>query len=94
MYIVHAAQYLLQLEFISIKISKCDCLQHFTIVTKFFSLTFSFPQPQIVLNLFLFFRRFEPHRSYLKFLLIKKECIRASPYHYICHRQKISRQYF
>ena len=55
---------MLHLEFISIKISKCNCLLRFTIVTKvFFPLTFSF-QPQIIHNLFLFSRRFEPHCSY------------------------------
>ena len=58
------AQYLLQIDFSSIETSKCDCLLRFTIVMKNVFLNINLFQPQIVLNLFLFFRRFEPLCSY------------------------------
>ena len=44
----------------------------------YFFLTFLF-QPQIVLNLLLIFRRFEPHCSYFKLSRVKR-CIYIAPF--------------
>ena len=60
-------QYLLQLEFICIKISEYDCLLHLTIAIKVVFLRFFFLR-----FLFLFFRRFEL-LFLIKFVLNKKK---------------------